>query len=137
MSALSARDDPTGKARKLLPDWVVTEQLPVFAQHGDGRILPCSYYRLRRGDFVDVIATVDIVQRPGKRDLSVGLTLCQVVHLRQGAISLQVSLRCLLSYVNLDKCTQPLKDSTSQAPSAKLPKQVVRVPGAFVQGNST
>ena len=89
-SVLGARDDPTGKARKLLPDWVVTDHLPVFVQHGDGRIVPCSYYRFRRGDFVDVIATVDIVQRLGKRDLSVGLTLCQVVQLRQGAVSLQV-----------------------------------------------
>ena len=89
-SVLTDRDDPTGKARKLLPDWAVTEHLPIFLQHDGGGITPCNFYRIWSGDFVDVIVSVDVVQRAGKKDLAVGLILHQVVQLKTGAVATKV-----------------------------------------------
>ena len=136
VSVLNDRLDPTGKARKLMPDWIVTESLPVFVQHQNGSIMPCNHYRIRKGDFVDVIASVDIVQRPGRSELTVGLTLRQVVQLKGNALAVKVChMYTRKDYAaNSPTRPQPATASLSIVAPAKRPRQVVRMHGAFVQG---
>lgn len=85
-SVLQPRDDPTGHARRVHPDWTVTSKLPVFTQLSDRQIVPCHHGRIRPGDFVDVLVTVDITEPLGRADPIVRFNLCQVIQLKPRAV---------------------------------------------------
>ena len=64
--------------------------MKIGLQTSDGKIQPCNYYQIRRGDFVDVIGTLDVVTPYGNRDVTVRLALVQVIQLKAGVLEKEV-----------------------------------------------
>ncbi|OBZ67374.1 hypothetical protein A0H81_12738 [Grifola frondosa] len=60
-SALRPGDDPRGRAAKISHRWRVPFRIGVGVQHPDGKIVHAPQISIRKGDFVDVSFTPEIV----------------------------------------------------------------------------
>ncbi|GJE97112.1 hypothetical protein PsYK624_133230 [Phanerochaete sordida] len=72
--------------------WRVTDRVRTGTQSDDGTLNPCNHYQIKRGDFVDVVGTVDIVVPVNSKELSVRFAMKQVIQLKARARSFEVSV---------------------------------------------
>lgn len=75
--------DPAGLTAIAAPQWAVID-LQLGYQTAKGKLLPCSDQRLRKGDFVDVTAGIDIVnwKQDSENHYQVYLNLRRVIQLQ-------------------------------------------------------
>lgn len=79
---LSDDEDPDGHARRIKKAWGITEKLVLGFQKGV-QVFPCDYKRFHKGDFIDVLASVDIstFKRHGQSVVSVRLRPRRIIQL--------------------------------------------------------
>lgn len=58
--SLTDKDDPSGAARRLSTQWRVMDRIRVGLQR-DGKVVPCPPEVIKKGDWVDVRASFDIM----------------------------------------------------------------------------
>lgn len=80
---LRPSDDPTGKAKKMDKEWIISEKIQ-FGRQVDGKIQRCNAMMIRPGDFVDVTAIAQIFtyNGAGGRDAHVSFAMTRVVQLK-------------------------------------------------------
>lgn len=100
--AIHHMDDQDGRLARVESMWRVTHQIRCGVQDNDGVLRPARYLAIRRGDFVDVAATLKIVitHKSGRKDISIQLQPQQVFRLRAAA-EMAVSHYCFLSLLVL------------------------------------
>ena len=64
--ALAERDDPGRKAAKLTSSWIVDHVVTAGINNANGTAVQVHPRAIRRGDFVDVLVTVEVVSTRGR-----------------------------------------------------------------------
>ncbi|OBZ77073.1 hypothetical protein A0H81_03172 [Grifola frondosa] len=72
-NALRAGDDPRGKAAKIAERWRVPVRIGLGLQREDGKIVHTSHIGVRKGDFVDVSFTPEIITKRSRQGTHVEL----------------------------------------------------------------
>ncbi|KAI0338082.1 hypothetical protein BDW22DRAFT_1338675, partial [Trametopsis cervina] len=90
-------DDQEDSLARVEHMWRVVHSIRCGIQHGDGTLKPARHVAIRRGDFVDVAATVKVIMtvKAGRKDIRVYLEPQQVYRLRS-ATELAVSEHLLV-----------------------------------------
>lgn len=80
---LRPSDDPTGKAKRMEKDWIISDRIQVGRQI-DGKVYKCNGMMIRPGDFVDVTAVAEIYtyNGVGGKDIHVNFAMTRVVQLK-------------------------------------------------------
>ncbi|KAI0340971.1 hypothetical protein BDW22DRAFT_1333513 [Trametopsis cervina] len=80
-------DDQDGRLARVEHMWRVVHQIRCGVQDNNGVLRPARYLAIRRGDFVDVAATIKIVvsHKSGRKDISIQLQPQQVFRLCSAA----------------------------------------------------
>lgn len=95
-SALTASDDPDGKAKSVENQWRVVHRISVGKVRGDGRVVKCHHLEIMPGDFVDVTVVADIETVGTKNATSkVHFEIQRVVRLQPAKI--KVKVWCLIT----------------------------------------
>lgn len=92
-NALRACEDPSGYAKKIEKQWIVTDRIQVGRQVKD-KVVKCNELMIRPGDFVDVTAVAEIFQfnHGTGRDVVINFAMRRVVQLQAATISRAVSV---------------------------------------------
>lgn len=92
-SVLRPEDDAGGRAAKIARKWKVDHVVRTGIQHADGRITDTKHVALRQGDFVEVLASLEVVTVRQKRGFKtfVNIAPVQVIQVWP-AVEAQVSV---------------------------------------------
>lgn len=80
---LRPSDDPSGKAKRMEKEWIITDRIQ-FGRQIDGKVYRCNGMMIRPGDFVDVTAVAEIFTYSGVagREIHVNFAMTRVVQLK-------------------------------------------------------
>lgn len=100
VNLLKPSDDPTGKAKAMDKEWYISNRVTVGRQLPNGKVRQCSGLIIRPGDFVDVLAVVDIVTYTNSsgRNVRVNFAMKRVIQLKAAATMRKVRLCILRAY---------------------------------------
>ncbi|KAH9848085.1 hypothetical protein C2E23DRAFT_740292, partial [Lenzites betulinus] len=86
-SALTTSDDPAGRALKIVHMWNVDHRIMVGVQREDGTIARANPLVIRRGDLIDVAATIQVISMRTRHTRKTEILFCpkEVVRLASAA----------------------------------------------------
>lgn len=97
---LAERDDPGRKAARLTPSWIVDHVITAGVSNANGTAVQVHPRAIRRGDFVDVLVTVEVVSTRGRtgkgRRVEVHFCPHQVLRVSSAA-EIVVSAHCIFA----------------------------------------